>query len=1279
MDTSRHLVPLGLLFQLVLICLVQHAKAAHDVDRRAWVETLGWNSTTYEAAGAYAVQTADLDGDGYPDIVVAQYASDRLAWARNDGRGNFGPTLTIDAGANVLDARALAIADLDADGHIDVLLGSEGTDQVAWYRNEGPTRNTSFTGPYLVSAIETKDPLAMAAGDLSGNGFMDVVCATNVYRGGFIAYFLNRGRGQFLARTILADGVQVSQIRNIQLGDLDLDGDLDIIAGSYYTDHLFWFMNLGDGTFSEIISISHSAPGPESIALGDFDGDGDIDVAVSMIYNGYLTWFRNTLDTDPTLDAQSSFPALDLLGNWDVDGNDIPDIVARRSDSSLVWFFNSDLTEPRAWDAQDFGTSELLVGAADFDSDGHPDLLASGGSARAGAWVSRNAAYAVTRGGALAALATGDLDGDGRDDLVTAEGLEGRLDWYRSLGDGRFSPRGMQNPNATVDDLWPRATAAVVVVDMDNDGDLDVLAANNIDNVVVWYPNQGGGALSEARRVASTTTQVVHLSTFDANGDGALDVLVLDAGRGSMSWHRSDGLGSFFPLPYSLGTNLTGLKMACVGDLDGDGFTDVIANVVHAKRLGWFRNAGDGTFSVSNATLLPGQLPPVDVLALGDLDGDGHLDVVVGTAATSTILWYPNMGNGTFTAARVLTQTASGVHQLLLGDIDADDDVDVIAYLHGAKELVVLPNRGQGLFDPAVVLSRAQHDIVALVLGSETSAGVNSIFAASYSQGTVLQFDNATVPGVLHLHPVVDHSDTALLAAPIDLNGDGAPDIVGASVTDGTIFWYRNQDGTGSFSPMPNVIAPALGSASVSILTTGDLNADGFLDVVAVDGESGTVRWYQHLPNGTFAAQPTVLGGLSNIIALELADIDADNATDVLAAVSSRSGSGAETVDLLWLRNHGPGQFEAEARIVARGVAQQLHTLTVGDIDRDGALDVLPARGEGTRLAWYRQSPDGVFTAHHLAPLVEETRAFSVMMIAASALAGSRGLAVSVDDTVSLWSNKQTFVEEPVISYNIFPAGLAAADFDQDGDLDLLNMGTTGFWYENNGFGTFSHQRAVTSRASRGVSVADFDLNGRPDAVCAEPDLNTFSVLLSTLYVWLDNLRMGDINDNSPDHDHLRSSNTSHSCCCLRQPLFHRDIGCYRCFASSRSSRHSCLATPVSHMDVFQRPAVALKVFEGIEIFNPESSPYGLQTLQMIMEALSAGIRLSLDNVPKPLRPFIHECWQANPTARPTADAAATAATAASLALRNSHQTNATFDATTAAAALMADTSESVL
>jgi hypothetical protein len=215
------------------------------------------------------VTLGDLDGDGDLDLLVATY-SGWLNVRLNDGTGAFRPGASVRAQVSTNDA---ALGDVDGDGDLDVLATNFVPAAVSVRLNDGAG---NFSG--TLELPTTAQPQALTAGDVDGDGDLDMLVTSGSTSSAQV--YLNNGRGAFGASQVVPVGIGPY---NATLGDVDGDGDLDLLTANIYS-YVSLALNNGQGRFSNTTSTGYlvtSFSQTTDLVLGDVDGDGDLDLVTS--------------------------------------------------------------------------------------------------------------------------------------------------------------------------------------------------------------------------------------------------------------------------------------------------------------------------------------------------------------------------------------------------------------------------------------------------------------------------------------------------------------------------------------------------------------------------------------------------------------------------------------------------------------------------------------------------------------------------------------------------------------------------------------------------------------------------------------------------------------------------------------------------------------------------------------------------------------------------------------------------------------------------------------
>ena len=232
------------------------------------------------------IRVADMNNDGKLDLVITNYVNDSISVFPGNGDGTFGTKVTTSSGTTNANISDLSIADIDGDGFKDVVLADTNISSTTIMINKG-----SFTFGSKANYNTGSLPYSVFTGDLNNDGKIDVVSANQ--SGNSVSVLINDGSGVMRSKVDYTTG---SNPENLSLGDFNGDGKIDIVTTNYGANTMSILLNKGNGTFNTKVDYVTGA-GPEGISAGDINGDNKPDIVVAnAFYADSISVFINNGD-----------------------------------------------------------------------------------------------------------------------------------------------------------------------------------------------------------------------------------------------------------------------------------------------------------------------------------------------------------------------------------------------------------------------------------------------------------------------------------------------------------------------------------------------------------------------------------------------------------------------------------------------------------------------------------------------------------------------------------------------------------------------------------------------------------------------------------------------------------------------------------------------------------------------------------------------------------------------------------------------------------------------
>ena len=809
-----------------------------------------------------SVAIQDVNGDGKPDVMVANLASNTISVLRNifvhdaGGTNFFSARVDFPAGTA---PRAVVVADLDGDKKVDLAVVNEQSNMVSVLQNTSVATSidaASFAAP--VNFATGTNPGSLAAGDLDGDDKTDLV-VTN-FASGTVSVLRNTAvsgtinAASFAAKTDYSTG---SEPYAITIGDADGDGKPELIVANPTADKISILKNTS--TAGTISASSFAAPTlfatdayPVSVALGDLDGDGEPELLAANAATNDVSVLAFFPPGAPRINSFN--PASGAAGTTvTITGSGFNPVAA----SNTVYFGIKKATVIS-------GTTSTLTVTVPVGATYQPLSILNNLSALA-AYSAKP--FATT--------------------FANPFGTGIPADFYKFRVDFNVAANN---------------TYGVAFSDLDGDGKTDLLGVNeNANTLSVLSENGSGGIYSTSFSTKTDfplATGPRAVAVHDMNGDGAPDVVTLSPAVNYIGILRNTKAGP--PVKAASLAPAGGVDMAnhvssfAVGDLDQDGRPDLVVTNQSLNSISVMRNIT----AVASATVLfayrvdfaAGDNPRA--VAISDVDGDGKPDILVSNERSNNVSVFRNLAvagviDSSSFAAKVEFAAGTNPNSIVAGDIDLDGKTDIIVANYGSNTVSVLRNTAtagpitNASFAPKVDFATGENPF-SLAIGDADGDGRVDLVTANSTANTLSVLRNTGTTGSITNASFAAKADFIAGGYPVnvtigDLDGDSIPEITSASVVSGSISVWKTGPAP-TAPPVPNPGNPSTGDSTFTI---------------------------QLYPNPTKGVATLLLSGLKESVV----NLDIFTANGKFIERRTVRTTGRVTVQLLNLRNQPAGIY----------------------------------------------------------------------------------------------------------------------------------------------------------------------------------------------------------------------------------------------------------------------------------------------------------------------------------------------------------------------------------
>lgn len=459
--------------------------------------------------------------------------------------------------------------------------------------------------------------------------------------------------------------------------------------------------------------------------------------------------------------------------------------------------------------------------------------------------------------------------------------------------------------------------------------------------------------LFSAPRAIPTAYTARSLTGGDFNRDGRPDFLVVDAFE-SIDVYLGREDGTFAP-PLQSPLQFRGTSLAA-GDYSGDGILDLATGGSRDHDVALFRGQGDGTFVYDTSVFAPFQAGP---LGFGDFTGDGHLDLVAHGVGFKALHVWVNRGDASLRAAELtfLPDQLWGSGTIATADFDRDGKLDAV--VRAGRETLVVRGNGDGTFAGIAGRVPGGHAFAVADFDSDGRPDLATVEERPmrHTFYVAMNRPDGTFPW---RELPAGHSSGSIAAA--DMNRDGVPDLVTASIYSGEIgVSLSRNDGT---FELPRTFA----ATSTLGLAVADYDGDGAHDVLLAPGEfSSHAVLVRGRGDGTLRAPrsyPTRLRDSEgdwppDFFGVRLVDVTGDGTLDVVTLAEPPPAG--HKFELAVLPGLGGGSFGPPVHTLTELPVNGELEWVADDFDGDGRVDVVLTEPHADVLRFYAAKSDGTF------------------------------------------------------------------------------------------------------------------------------------------------------------------------------------------------------------------------------------------------------------------------------------------------------------------------------
>ena len=536
-------------------------------------------STGYESHPS-SIALGHFNDDNYLDIAVANYATNNIAIFLGNGDGIFVNHGSFSTGSS--HPLFVTVAHLNNDDQTDLVVVNYGTNTVGILLGFG---NGSFQDQTTYFTGYDSIPYSLAVGHFNKDNYSDIAVVN--YGTNNVGILLGYDNGTFTSQKTYTT-LSNSNPSSIVLGDFNDDNRLDIAVSNNGSGNVGIFLGHGNGSFqSQIIYPLDSNSHPEYITVADLNNDNELDIVITDSINGRLQVLRGygngsfaTITTYDIIYESGSMP----IAVADFNNNNQSDIIVANYGANNVLVLMDYRIEPSTRQVNyHIGSRGITtVAVTDVNNDQIPDMISSLSQK---IFIVNGLKNGTFDGGSISSI---NIPVVGSQYICVGDIYNDNVGVLLGRGNGTFIPMTTYSTGKGSSPMW------VTLGDMNNDGRLDIVCANkHSDNIAILFGNGDGTFTTMITYYTGNNSSPNSVAVGDVNRDNCLDIVVVGSNGDIVVFLGHDDGTLTLVMRYSTYNDISSIVL---GDFNGDNNLDIAFTRTFNSIVAVFRGYGNGTF-----------------------------------------------------------------------------------------------------------------------------------------------------------------------------------------------------------------------------------------------------------------------------------------------------------------------------------------------------------------------------------------------------------------------------------------------------------------------------------------------------------------------------------------------------------------------------------------------------------------------------------------------------------------------------------------------------------